>query len=315
MPLTLSQFQGSRFEVSGIPDNMVSGYIRNTFWEFGLDTETEGQPELRRAVTSPQLGTRTNAARDVVRMSTEVRSSLGQCEQLVARWRASLASGIYGQPFSRSAGAAPGCDSGPSPFTARRLRCAVLDPHVVQDFRRRAAVALVLRTVPRISTERGHVQTDERTTIMVQNLPLKFSRDGLWSLLISAGFGEIVNFIYMPIDFETGRNLGYAFVNLRTPDDAALVMRSLEGFCAWQEASSKVCRVTWSRPLQGLSAHIAHFRNSPVMHETVPDSYKPVLLADGKRVRFPSPRKRVRPPRQGARVICIGSSGRTATRR
>ena len=34
--------------------------------------------------------------------------------------------------------------------------------------------------------------------------------------------------------------------------------------------------MNWSHPYQGLDAHIERYRNSPVMHEDVPDEYKPM---------------------------------------
>lgn len=37
------------------------------------------------------------------------------------------------------------------------------------------------------------------------------------------------------------------------------------------------------------------YRNSPVMHESVPDEYKPVILQNGLRVNFPEPSKAPRP--------------------
>lgn len=55
--------------------------------------------------------------------------------------------------------------------------------------------------------------------------------------------------------------------------------------------------VNWASPHQGLEAHIAHFRNSPVMHEDVREEHKPALFKDGERVEFPKPTKVIRAPR------------------
>merc|ERR1719384_1088623 len=101
------------------------------------------------------------------------------------------------------------------------------------------------------------------------------------------------------MDFRTHAAMGYAFVNCVTPSAAEHLWRCLDGFCKWTLPTSKVCKVSWSDPHQGLDAHVKRYRNSPLMHESVPDSYRPVLFSHGVRVPFPPPTKRVKPPRQG----------------
>ena len=44
-------------------------------------------------------------------------------------------------------------------------------------------------------------------------------------------------------------------------------------------SSQKVCEVCWGNPLQGLGAHIVRYRNSPVMHQSVPDEYPGIAQA------------------------------------
>merc|ERR1712039_354521 len=73
--------------------------------------------------------------------------------------------------------------------------------------------------------------------------------------------------------------------------------RHFHGFRSWEVRSTKTCEVSWSYPVQGLEENIKRYRNSPVMHELVPDSVRPVLFQDGKRVEFPEPTKKIRPPR------------------
>lgn len=53
----------------------------------------------------------------------------------------------------------------------------------------------------------------------------------------------------------------------------------------------------WGGPHQGLEAHVERYRNSPVMHEDVPDTFKPVLFANGVRISFPLPTRKLRAPR------------------
>lgn len=138
---------------------------------------------------------------------------------------------------------------------------------------------------------------NRRTTVMLRNLPNNYTRAMLLKLLNSEGFGSACDFLYLPIDSRTHAALGYAFVNLTGPGTVTRFWQAFDGFSKWALSSRKVCSVTWCEPSQGLLAHIERHRNSPVMHFTVPDEYKPVLFEGGRRVPFPEPTKAIRVPR------------------
>lgn len=135
------------------------------------------------------------------------------------------------------------------------------------------------------------------TTVMLRNIPNNYNREMVLELLDSEGFQGDYDFVYLPMDFHRMAGLGYAFVNLVNPDAAQRVKVHFEGFSGWKLASLKICEVSWGEPLQGLEAHIERYRNSPVMHEDVPDKYKPVLYENGERIQFPTATKKIRPPR------------------
>merc|ERR1719498_778285 len=90
---------------------------------------------------------------------------------------------------------------------------------------------------------------------------------------------------------------GEALVNFESYAAGKMARVNLQGFSQWKVQSLNVCEVSWSDPLQGLDAHVDRYRNSPLMHEAVPDMYKPVLLKDGIRISFPPPTKKLRAPR------------------
>jgi len=136
-----------------------------------------------------------------------------------------------------------------------------------------------------------------KTTVMLRNLPNNYTRDMLLHLLDTHGFSGCYDMVYMPMDFSTNVALGYAFINLSSTNEASRLWSQFQGFSNWEIASTKVCEIGWSRPLQGLQAHIDRYRNSPVMHNSVPDEFKPVLFKNGKRVPFPGPTKVLRAPR------------------
>mmetsp|Transcript_99887 Transcript_99887/g.308154 ORF Transcript_99887/g.308154 Transcript_99887/m.308154 type:complete len:188 (+) Transcript_99887:2-565(+) len=140
-------------------------------------------------------------------------------------------------------------------------------------------------------------ESGPRTTVMLRNLPNNYTRSMLLALLDAEGFSGQYDFVYLPMDFKTHASLGYAFVNLVSPEQAASFWKIFEGFGKWVVASQKVCSVSWSCPYQGLAAHIERYRNSPVMHEDVPDDYKPMVFQEGARSTFPSPTKKLKAPR------------------
>lgn len=115
--------------------------------------------------------------------------------------------------------------------------------------------------------------------------------------------------------------MGYAFVNLVDRNAVELLWRSskkgekakgigekdekgcffrskrnFHGYSDWTLPTAKVCEVSWSGPHQGFKAHVERYRNSPVMHKSVPDHYKPVIFKNGVRKTFPKPTKKVKAP-------------------
>jgi len=136
-----------------------------------------------------------------------------------------------------------------------------------------------------------------QTTLMLRNIPNNYSRDMLIDLLDREGFTSCYDFVYLPVDFHRLAGLGYAFVNFAKIEYAEQAKQHFQGFDRWAVTSHKVCDVKWGEPLQGLAAHLDRYRNSPVMHEDVPEQYKPVYLQNGARQPFPVPTKRIRPPR------------------
>jgi RNA recognition motif-containing protein len=119
----------------------------------------------------------------------------------------------------------------------------------------------------------------------------------LIDLLGEHGFNTLYDFVYLPMDFRNGVNLGYAFVNLLNNPDAMRAMDLFHGFSSWFLDSAKVCEVSWAHPHQGLAEHVERYRNSPVMHATMPDEYKPMVFRNGVRLSFPPPTKAIRAPK------------------
>lgn len=136
-----------------------------------------------------------------------------------------------------------------------------------------------------------------KTTMMLRNIPNSFTRAMLTDKLDKAGFRGSYDFVYLPIDHSTSIGFGYAFVNFISPNGAHLLKHIFHGCAEWANSSDKACEVVWSQAHQGLQEHIDRLRNSPVMHESVPDVFKPAIYVNGMRVPFPPPTKKPRAPR------------------
>lgn len=149
---------------------------------------------------------------------------------------------------------------------------------------------------PSCITAAGKSQDVEYTTVMMRNLPNNLNRTRLLDLINAQGFKGLYDFIYLPIDFTTQCGLGYAFVNLVSAKAADLFFQAFEGFHDWTFASDKVCIVRWSQKIQGKEANIESWRNSPVMHHSTPEEFRPMLFDQGMRVAFPGPTRKVRAP-------------------
>lgn len=141
--------------------------------------------------------------------------------------------------------------------------------------------------------------SNDWTTLKLTGFPTHFSRLQLLALLDAEELCGLYDFVYLPSDFKiTGRCFGYAFVNFLSGEAALLAHRRLQVLDA---GSEQALRVSWA-DLQGLSAHIDRFRNSPVMHKTVPNDAKPAVFKGGVHVPFPAPTTKIPHPRSNRRA-------------
>jgi len=139
---------------------------------------------------------------------------------------------------------------------------------------------------------------NERTTLMMRNIPNKYTQTTLLQLFTREGnFVDGFDFFYLPIDFRSKSNMGYCFINFVCPEDARKFKVHFTNFCNWKFNSSKRAEVLWSLPFQGLAGHIDRYRNSPVMHPTVPVDFKPSLFWKGRKVQFPPSQTMLEPPK------------------
>ena len=120
-------------------------------------------------------------------------------------------------------------------------------------------------------------ETETRTTLMIRNIPNKYTQKMLLEE-INQSFEGQYDFFYLPIDFKNKCNVGYCFINFVEPKDVA---RFFEEFNdqRWRNFNSeKVCALSYAR-IQGKAAMISRYQNSSLLQKD--DSYKPLLFVSG----------------------------------
>ncbi|OIT37321.1 PREDICTED: protein MEI2-like 4 isoform X2 [Nicotiana attenuata] len=106
---------------------------------------------------------------------------------------------------------------------------------------------------------------DKRTTLMIKNIPNKYTSKMLLSAIDERHRG-MYDFIYLPIDFKNKCNVGYAFINMTDPSLIVPFYHAFNGK-KWEKFNSeKVASLAYAR-IQGKAALIAHFQNSSLMNE------------------------------------------------
>ncbi|KAI4368538.1 hypothetical protein MLD38_017084 [Melastoma candidum] len=106
---------------------------------------------------------------------------------------------------------------------------------------------------------------DRRTTLMIKNIPNKYTSKMLLAAIDERHQGTY-DFLYLPIDFKNKCNVGYAFINMTDPSQIIAFHEAFNGK-KWEKFNSeKVASLAYAR-IQGKSALIAHFQNSSLMNE------------------------------------------------
>jgi hypothetical protein len=152
-----------------------------------------------------------------------------------------------------------------------------------------------------------------KTTLMLRNIPNKFTRDQLIKI-ITLKMGEksgCFDFFYLPTDFRSKCNFGYAFINMTSGENVekffnvfngANLTSFLNGIVAGSSISNpryaKICEVSFAR-VQGLEENVRRLMNSPIMgaanvlgasQEEI-DASLPILFdaVTGQEIAFPRP--------------------------
>jgi len=117
---------------------------------------------------------------------------------------------------------------------------------------------------------------DIRTSLMIRNIPNKYTRSMLLSEFKECGHGPgKIDFFYLPIDFRNKCNRGYAFVNFVDYRDIISFHHVYNGK-GWKTfKSDKICEISYAR-IQGKSSMLKRFQNSALMDKD--PEYRPVVF-------------------------------------
>jgi hypothetical protein len=144
-----------------------------------------------------------------------------------------------------------------------------------------------------VSKAPSQVAENERTTLVLKGMPVNVTRKAVCDMLTAAGFAGKYDFLYLPVSFKTWRFFGYCVVNFLDYTVASNAFEQINAQkCSWPKVLSEEAgpmEAQWRKRTQGLKANLEQHRNSPVMHPSVSDEYKPMLLRNGRRVAFPNP--------------------------
>jgi len=109
------------------------------------------------------------------------------------------------------------------------------------------------------------------TTLMLQNIPTRFTQRSLLRKVNRAGFLRQYDFFYLPLDKRSRANRGFAFVNFLSAGRAKRFVKSFDGRSLEHSGISKVVRVKLAA-LQGIDMLKQRFRDVPE------DGHGPIFL-------------------------------------
>ena len=113
-----------------------------------------------------------------------------------------------------------------------------------------------------INLEKIINEKDQRTTLMVKNIPRNIMQSFLMDI-INKKFEGLFNFFYLPIDFIKKENAGYAFINFK--NSKSIVDFYIEfNEKPWPFCPNRKCFISYAR-IQGFRAITQHFSSSNIM--------------------------------------------------
>jgi hypothetical protein len=126
---------------------------------------------------------------------------------------------------------------------------------------------------------------DARTTVMIKNIPNKYTQKMLLERIDTKHFGRY-DFFYLPIDLKNNCNVGYAFINMSDPIFVVALYEDLHGQTWERFNSEKICELTYGR-IQGKHALVDNFQSAVDLRKVKPAVFqsRPATEAEHRQIR------------------------------
>ena len=122
--------------------------------------------------------------------------------------------------------------------------------------------------------EPNRIGSDIRTTVYIRHIPNKYTKEMMLAT-IDEKFKGTYDFFYLPIDFTSGSNVGYAFINFTNLAHLREFYKVFHGKKWAFFNSEKICELRYAR-IQGKAQCERHFEHSLLMSQPI-QNYKPFL--------------------------------------
>ena len=107
---------------------------------------------------------------------------------------------------------------------------------------------------------------ERRTTLMIKNVPNKFTKD-IFLSIFNKEFEDKFDLFLLPTDIKEKKNYGYAFINFINPLDIIYFFYRFNGK-KWPNTNSvKICEIVFSK-IQGTNKMIKHY-HIKVMYQKI----------------------------------------------
>lgn len=116
------------------------------------------------------------------------------------------------------------------------------------------------------------------TSIMIRNIPRKCTQRMLVADLTDAGFGETFDFVYLPTDISSAKNLGYAFVNFIHPEYASSFREVFHKKHLSSMRGSRTGLSVSPALIQGFDANVENVMKNASVHRIRNPEYLPLII-------------------------------------
>jgi len=128
-----------------------------------------------------------------------------------------------------------------------------------------------------VREEHGGVPEDLCTTIMVRNIPNKYSQRMLLEVFTNYGFDGTFDFLYVPADFFHRLNLGYCFVNFKEPKYAQAFARQFQDYHLPAFKSKKKIQISLANT-QGFLPNVMKLEHTALCSQYVSPEFHPICI-------------------------------------